>query len=537
MKKLICALMALLLIVSLAACKPPVDDPMENPNPPTDATTEATAEATDATDPAPSDGLNNPEATGTEDPLNLMIYEGRYILDEEDPQEGQTHVVDVVSYGRFLTLEHSLYQDGSLYAFWVEEFWPNEDEVFTDIYDARKGKIQSFSVQTSDTQYESAPMNVQILYHDSGIAIDWQETGVREYYIIDGQQPAPHSDTQTLAKQLQEIDPCTIGQGPLGSWQYWSGEIYTMVNFGQDGTLFWINKILGKPVEIYRGAWGINETGTVSILAERLGSGTMPYHTRMAWEYDTDINMLVLEEEEIFFLYALEGWGYLTAYEAGYVEEMTQSNALTYVQEMWGIQDYYRPEGAQEDVYYAYYMPWFYGSNDAVISINEDIRQMFGALIEQGFNEMDEGRYLECEEVVWEQYPMGDIVAVAVHSYGLYEQHMVYYYDTATQTRLYAREVLQKLGIDEQMYLDGLTAAVQESFDAYHFELSEDQKAEQSYENYRAWTMSDDNINLDRGFIINDFGEIITYVVVETVYGSCWEAVYPFGTATPDAVG
>ena len=110
MKKLICALMALLLIVSLAACKPPVDDPMENPNPPTDATTEATAEATDATDPAPSDGLNNPEATGTEDPLNLMIYEGRYILDEEDPQEGQTHVVDVVSYGRFLTLEHSLYQ-------------------------------------------------------------------------------------------------------------------------------------------------------------------------------------------------------------------------------------------------------------------------------------------------------------------------------------------------------------------------------------------------------------------------------------------
>lgn len=537
MKKAFCIILSLLLLLALTACTPPVDGPdMENPDPPTDVPTKP-AEPTTPSEPEAPEVGGDPAPIVCEDPLNLLIYAGRYILEEEQPTEGMTHVLDVCTYGRFMTLEHSLYIEGSLTAFWVEEFWPDVDETFTDIYDPIEGKLQSFSVQTSDTQYDYYPQDAAILYHDSGIAIRRDDSEDLEYFLYDGSQPAPHSDYETLAAQLQEMDPCTLGEGPVGGWEYWSGEIYTMVHLGQDGSLFWINKIMGAPVEIYKGAWGINEANQIAILAERLGSGGMPYVTHLNWEYDADMDMLYLVEEEVFFLKAVEGYGYLTAYSGENGAEIDQHKALTYVVEIWGIQDYYTPTGSDTEYFYYYYLPWFLGGSETVENINEEIRLQFGTLIEQAFAEMENGEYLECESVYWEQYRMGDVVAVLIHSYGLYEKHMAFYYDTATDTQVYARDVLQKMGIDEQMYLDGLTAAVQASFDAYHFELSEEQKAEGGYEGYRAWTMSSDNINPDRPFFINEYGEVITYVVIETVYGSMWEAVYPFGIADYEAVG
>lgn len=536
MKKLICLLLALLMLLSLAACKPPVDGPdMENPNPPTDNPTNPPDDPGDdpgvPADPEYPGIIDNPEATGADDPLNLIIYQGRYLLEEEEPTEDMTHVLEIYSYGRFMTLEHSLYMEGSLTAFWVEEFWPDTDETFTDIYDPIEGKMQSFSVQTSDTQYDYYPQTTAILYHDSGIAIRRGGSEDLEYFLYDDSQPAPHSDYDTLAAQLQEMDPCTLGEGPLGSWHYWSGEIYTMVNFGQDGRLFWINKILGAPVEIYNGAWGINEANQITILAERLGSGGMPYTTKMNWEYDSDISMLCLVEEAAFFLGAVEGYGYLTAYTPDNDVDIDQTTALTYVVEIWGIQDYYLPDGAEESSYYVYYLPWFLGGSETVEDINEQIRLQFGTMIEQAFWDMEVGNYLECEEVYWEQYRMGDVVAVLIHSYGLYEKHMAFYYNTATDTQVYAWDALQEMGIDEQEYLDSLAVAVEELFEYHHFEMGEDERAESGYAEYRAWTLSADNINLDRAVVADEFGNIFTYVPLETVYGTIWEAVYPFGAA------
>lgn len=192
--------------------------PMCRLHPPAENPTDGPEDPGVPADPEKFETIDNPEAVMTEAPLNLMIYEGRYVMEPEEGYEQTHHVLDVVNYGRFLTLEHSLYEDGSLYAYWVEEFWPNEDETYTDLYDPMTGKYQSFSVQVADTQYDYSPQAAAILYNDAGIAISRGEEGSLEYYLLDSNQPAPHSTPEALAQELQVIDPCTTGVGPLGGW-------------------------------------------------------------------------------------------------------------------------------------------------------------------------------------------------------------------------------------------------------------------------------------------------------------------------------
>ena len=312
MKKLIAFLLAAVMLLSLAACKPPVDGPdMENPNPPTEAPvdtpTDGPKDPAVPADPQKFETIDNPEAVMTEDPLNLMIYEGRYVMEPMEGYEQPHHVLDVVSYGCFLTLEHSLYEDGTVYAYWVEEFWPNENETYTDLYDAMEGKYQSFSVQVADTQYDFCPQYAALRYNDSGIAISRGEEWPMEYYRMDSEQPAPHSTVEELAQELQVIDPHTTGVGPLGGWFYWDGYRYTMINFCRDGSVFWINKGVGTPVEIYRGAWGINEIGKVTILAERLGCSRMPFFAQLDYVYESSYAVLTLTETEGSLLLAYDG--------------------------------------------------------------------------------------------------------------------------------------------------------------------------------------------------------------------------------------
>ena len=541
MKKLMAFLLAAVMLLSLAACKPPVDGPdMENPNPPTETPVDTPSDGPEdpgvPADPDPFETIDNPEATMTEDPLNLMIYEGRYVMEPMEGYEASHHVLDVVSYGHFLTLEHSLYEDGTVYAYWVEEFWPNEDETFTDLYDAMEGKYQSFSVQVADTQYDYCPQYAAFLYNDSGIAISRGEEWPREYYILDSEQPAPHSTTEALAQELQVIDSHTTGVGPLGGWYYWDGYRYTMINFCRDGSLFWINKTAGVPVEIYKGAWGINEIGKVTILAERLGCSRMPFFAQLDYTYDAEYPALTLTENEGTLLQGYDGAADLFPYTPEIQIQFGQKDGLAYVTEVWGIEDTYQAADGQE-YYYDFCLPHMPGDGYAISSINEDINAQFGSLIAQAFADMDAGNPLTCQSTYWQTFFMGDVLAIDVHAYGEQDHHMVYYYDTATGSRLYARDVFTMLGLDEQTYLEGLMEEALKAFDMHHYDITEEEMDSDAYWSCLYWTISTDNINLDRPFYINDFGEIVTYVQVETLYGTYWELVYPFGMMEPDSVG
>ena len=216
---------------------------------------------------------------------------------------------------------------------------------------------------------------------------------------------------------------------------------------------------------------------------------------------------------------------------------LRQSTALSYLQEIYGVEDQYTHTGAEYEGYYFYYLPQFFGDSEAAADLNESIMNLFGEMIDLGFREMVEDKPLSWSSVMWDQYRMGDVLAVVLHAYGeAGEQHLAYYYDTVTDTRLYARDVLAKLGYAEDTYMQALTAATQERFEIYHDFLSPEERDE-TYENGLAWTLSEDNLNPDRSFVINEFGELLVWVPLETVDGTYWDVVLPFGTVEAGSAG
>ncbi len=317
MKKLICVLVSVLLVFCLAACDRPVEDPTDTPvinpepsDPPAGPSVETPADPAEPADPQePADPAEPvepevPEQTPLSD-LPLEIYSGIFRLDEE-PGE-QMHCLQVFDLGNMLVLEHGLYMDGSLYTFWVEEFWPNDQVEWNDLYDPMPGKSQTFSITTSDTQYDDAPRDCTLRYHDSGIALFYNGGDVVEYYVMDELAVGIHNNMELFQAQLAGSG--APGGEPAGKWYSWNAHTFILVEFNLDGTFQWIFKEIGKPIWVYQGAW-TNADGRIMAVCERLGSGGYPYFIEMTWEYNGEKGYLCLQEEEPFLLECFGGTDY-----------------------------------------------------------------------------------------------------------------------------------------------------------------------------------------------------------------------------------
>lgn len=322
MKKQICLLMALLLLLSLAACKPPVDDPTEAPEP-TETTTheeqQTTApDVTEASTLPPTGPSMSLEQTDDEWPLE--VYGGVYRLEEESGD--QMHCLEVFDLGNMLVLEHSLYMEGSLYSFWVEEFWPDDQAEWNDLYAPMPGMTQTFSIMTSDTQYDDAPRACSLLYHDSGIAIRRDED-VMEYYLMDELAVGIHNDADFFRSQLTGAP----GGEAAGRWYSWNGHTFILAEFDLDGSFRWIHKEIGTPIQVYQGAW-TNTDGRIQTLSEKLGAGTQPYFVELTWEYSGQEGYLCLKEAEPLLLECYGGTDYF--YPTDFVRQLPfyQAEAL-----------------------------------------------------------------------------------------------------------------------------------------------------------------------------------------------------------------
>ena len=452
--------------------------------------------------------------------------------------EADAHYLEVRQYGDMLTLEHSLYMDGSVYSFWVEEFWPDDDETFTDLYDKMHGLSQSFSEMTSLDYYSETPEAIALAYNDAGIAIFRNGSDEPEHYTIESGLPVNRSELARLQGYLQEMADISLADGPAGQWYSWTGDEYIYLELQEDGAFFWLRKGVGHPVEIFYGVWTLDAEGKLLVLAERAGAGTQNFTTYLNWEYDSEMEIVSFYEDYPVLIAEYDTYYYLYAYDVPAYMAFYQREALAYVTDAFGRSFLYENETEGITHYCYYYLPRVIGYSETTISLNEDIQSQFGTIIEQSIAQVDNGEHLDYDSVYWEQYVMGDILAILVSAYGpAGELHAVYYYDPTTDTRLYARDVLAALGYDEQMYLDGLLEETLEAFDLYHYGATEEELNSDEYWACLDWTMSADNINADRPFFVDEYGDVIAYVQVETLYGTCWKVVYPFSEFDGEAVG
>lgn len=147
--------------------------------------------------------------------------------------------------------------------------------------------------------------------------------------------------------------------------------------------------------------------------------------------------------------------------------------------------------------HYTYRVPQLEADTEGAASINGAIEREYGPFVEEALACKDGGYSISCLYIVWETYQYGDILSLVMSCAwdGDVNHYSVYLYDTASGTRLNTVELLAEMGVDETAFLDAVRQAAAERFDGNYADITGD--FGDFLAERRAWTLSDDNINMD----------------------------------------
>ena len=147
--------------------------------------------------------------------------------------------------------------------------------------------------------------------------------------------------------------------------------------------------------------------------------------------------------------------------------------------------------------HYTYRVPQLEADTEGAVSINRGIEREYGPFVEEALACRDDGDSISCAYIVWETYQYGDILSLVMTCAwdNDMNQYSVYLYDTVNGTRLTTAALLAQMGVDETAFLAGVRQAAAERFDGNYAGITGD--FDDFLAERRAWTLSDDNINID----------------------------------------
>ena len=97
-----------------------------------------------------------------------------------------------------------------------------------------------------------------------------------------------------------------------------------------------------------------------------------------------------------------------------------------------------------------------------------------------------------------------------------------YYYDRERDVRLSTSEMLEYLGISTQNFLDTARAAAGTYFDSEYSYMSQSERQESGFDKGRAWTISDEQINLDMPLFVNEAGDMMAIARISSLANGGW---------------
>lgn len=201
-------------------------------------------------------------------------YDGTYRLREQKMEGEDTYVV-VRGFPEFLLIECFTEYEGSVYSFWVEEFWP-DDGVFLGGSVVLPGRSQTFSLMTRGNIYEALPVRRTVTMTEEGITL--QTEGCDEEVYLQVEDYAYHTAEEALVERLHSMYTIREASELVGCWELWDGEKTIHVTLEEDSGFHFVAKEPGMPVRVMDGAWGVDaETGDLQVVAEQAGDGQYPY--------------------------------------------------------------------------------------------------------------------------------------------------------------------------------------------------------------------------------------------------------------------
>ena len=474
-----------------------------------------------------------PEASENREPEEEPVLfgdhtssDGTYRLREQKLEGEDTYVV-IRGFPEFLLIEYFTEYEGSVYSFWVEEFWP-DDGVFLGGSVVLPGRSQTFSLMTRGNIYEALPVRRTVTMTEEGITL--QTEGCDEEVYLRVEDYAYHTAEEALVERLHSMYTIREASELVGCWELWDGGKTIHVTLEEDGGFHFVSKEPGMPVRVMDGAWGVDaETGDLQVVAEQAGDGQYPYVFTWQWRLD-DSGYLYLQDEYGDILPGLGSDAGFWRAEDPVWFGLTQFMAMGYVWNSYDLSGEYTDQyGTDYD--YSYRLPRFLEEEGDLGKINAEIGMKFSPIIEEELAAMEANEFISTQDVDWNLYVTEEIVTLHVYSFSWeWEEHRTYYYDLRTNSRTDSRELVRRMGIREDEFLEAVRRAAEVRFVETFSDMSESDREANGYADLLAWTISDEVINFDLPIYVDDFGDLCVYARIGSMAGAgeFWAPLYPF---------
>lgn len=178
------------------------------------------------------------------------------------------------------------------------------------------------------------------------------------------------------------------------------------------------------------------------------------------------------------------------------------------------LSELYSDEGEYTDengntLSYRYHVPQLKSETAVAAALNQEIAERYGALVEEQKAMMASHASLTCLGVSWESYWNESLLCLVITSVmgGDSVAHSVYSYDFFGGKRLTSEDLAARCGLGEEAFLRSARLAAADYFDTtYQDALAQGSSAEFAalYAERRAWTLSDENINMQMRCYLDD---------------------------------
>ncbi len=474
-------------------------------------------------DPEPSQGLDaydNPPDHPHEG-FDLTVFDGVYRANLPQGDDEETWL-EITGFNDFIMLEYHGFMDGSVYRYWAEEFWPGEGWYTSTKRDTMLGKSQQFTSMAQYENYSGLPQNRCITLTEDGVVLNYDDSDA-EYFTRDDGFAGGHADRDAMREALGDSVHLDFeyqydARDVLGTWAFWTGWDASFITFREDGTFTMVYKKPNNPIAVYLGVYGFGEnSGNLEIMAERIGYGNYPYYANWEWSIDEwgDLNIYDYDEG------LLDGEYWFWPVENEFFTVMDADMALGYIVESYFEMGSYTDQYGNEYSYY-YSLPNFYESGHRDLKrINQLIDGFYWPIIETELNAMEVGEFLTYDYVDWQSACYNGILFFHVFAYTYdWEEHAVFYIDLETMEELSPEEMLERMGIGEDEFVETARVRAEDIFVSYFSEIPEEDRDAYGYYECLEDTLSDDNINLDIPIFVDNRGDITVYLPICSMAGS-----------------
>lgn len=203
------------------------------------------------------------------------------------------------------------------------------------------------------------------------------------------------------------------------------------------------------------------------------------------------------------------------------------SHGAPQIRELYS-EDFDYSDGVGNTGHYTYRVPQLLADTEGASDINRAIDGTYTPIVQEALECVSAGTSLSCLYIAWETYQYGDILSLVISCGWDYDMndYSVYLYDTVSGRQLTTADLLTALQVDGTAFLDAVRRTAAERFDGQYGTISDDDAFADELAERRAWTLSDENINMDVPAYTDGAGRLRVVLPIGSIAGaSAYEQV------------